>query len=155
MTWPNSGNLEFGCIRDAWLAYATRVVEEIGQLMSTMAAVLSRSINKLVPSFQISKSVNRSQSVVRSKAGKPDHDHGLGCNHGCRGDEDCGSDLSIRHTDDLGSLAHEKKKGDEQNGQKWQNSKSVTHLYAQARTLKHASMPEKKRNRGSGQSGAE
>jgi hypothetical protein len=29
VTWPNSGNLEFGCIRDAWLAYATRVVEEM------------------------------------------------------------------------------------------------------------------------------
>jgi hypothetical protein len=35
VTWPNSGNLEFGCIQDAWLACATWVVAKLGQLTYT------------------------------------------------------------------------------------------------------------------------
>jgi hypothetical protein len=33
VTWPNSGKLEFGCIRDAWLACAACVVAKLGQLV--------------------------------------------------------------------------------------------------------------------------
>jgi len=40
VTWPNSGNLEFGCIRDAWLACATWVVVKLGQLPATLPAHL-------------------------------------------------------------------------------------------------------------------